>query len=100
MSRDHHNEQPGEGFDWNSAYSGSESDYVEPDQDLLAIIDGMQPETVLDLGCGAGGLAIALAERGWAVTGVDLSENAIESARKSARSHGVEVEFFVADSGG
>jgi SAM-dependent methyltransferase len=37
---------------------------------------------LLDLGCGTGGLSIAMAELGWTVTGVDLSEDMLRRARE------------------
>lgn len=43
------------------------------------------PHTLLDIGCGTGSHAIELAQRGYAVTGVDLSQSMLdEAARKSA----------------
>jgi magnesium-protoporphyrin O-methyltransferase len=53
-------------------------------RDLVDALDalGWRGRTVLDLGCGAGGLAIEAVARGAArVTGIDLSDAAIETAR-------------------
>lgn len=50
---------------------------------------------VLDLGCGTGEVAIALARRGFEVTGVDISAVAIAAAREKAA--GLTVRFEVAD---
>lgn len=50
-----------------------------------AIIDAVMsraPRTALDIGCGEGWLARALAERGVAVTGVDAIPELIEAARR------------------
>ena len=49
----------------------------------------------LDLGCGEGADAIWLAEHGWTVVGVDISETALERAREAARTRGVadRIEF-------
>ncbi|MEW5717009.1 MAG: class I SAM-dependent methyltransferase [Chloroflexota bacterium] len=51
----------------------------------------------LDLGCGTGTNAIYLAQRGFAVVGVDFSSKAIATARAKARRADVAVEFRVAD---
>lgn len=51
----------------------------------------------MDLGCGAGGNAIGLAEMGWEVTALDGSANAIAAARRAAARAGAEVDFRVAD---
>ncbi len=42
---------------------------------------------LIDVGCGTGAFSAAIAERGWKVTGVDLSEDQL----RLARSRGVEV---------
>ncbi|MCH9720841.1 MAG: methyltransferase domain-containing protein [Actinomycetia bacterium] len=49
----------------------------------------------LDLGCGEGGDAIWLAEQGWTVVAVDVSDTALSRARKAAESCGVadRIEF-------
>ena len=83
--------------DWNQSYVGDASDYTEPDADLLSIIDGLEPGQALDLGCGAGGLLVALARKGWIVTGIDIAEKAIESARIITQDRGVNAELHVAD---
>ncbi len=51
----------------------------------------------LDLGCGTGTNSIYLAQRGFAVVGVDFSSKAIATARAKARRANVAVEFRVAD---
>jgi 2-polyprenyl-3-methyl-5-hydroxy-6-metoxy-1,4-benzoquinol methylase len=85
-------------FDWNRAYTGQgKRDFEEADEKVLELIDALPPGRALDLGCGAGGLAIELAGRGWQVVGVDLAENAIASARKNAQQRAVDVEFEVED---
>ena len=84
-------------FDWNEAYSGDASDYAKPDSGLVEIIDGLRPGRALDIGCGAGGLIVALAERKWQVTGIDIAAKAIEAARKVVQERGVNAELHVAD---
>ena len=54
-------------------------------RDLVAALDrlGLRGRTVLDLGCGAGGVAIEAVTRGAvAATGLDLSDAAIDEARR------------------
>lgn len=52
---------------------------------------------ILDLGCGTGSHAILFAERGYDVTGVDLSPTMLDQARRKAAEAGVEAEWIVGD---
>ncbi len=54
--------------------------------------------SILDLGCGRGRHSLELARRGYRVTGIDLSENAIEKAQKKAAERELaNIEFMVRD---
>lgn len=69
-----------------------------PQPALAAVLDrGVKGPKVLDIGCGAGDLAIALARRGHQVTAVDISRVAIEQARAKAAGEGLTVRFEVQD---
>jgi SAM-dependent methyltransferase len=48
-------------------------------------INFIQKSKILDIGCGTGRHSIELAKRGYAVTGIDLSENMLSKAREKAR---------------
>jgi len=89
-------EGPG-GADWDDVYLGDGTDAGPFDHQLLAETLGLPPGRVLDLGCGAGGNLIGLAQRGWTATGVDSSSKAIGSARISADHAQVTVRFLQRD---
>ena len=56
-------------------------------------------QRVIDLGCGHGRHAIELSGRGYAVTGLDLSESFVGMASADAMRAGVDARFFQADIG-
>jgi len=60
-------------------------------------IDELGPSTVWDLYCGVGGFALHAAAPGRSVTGIELSREAIASARLSAREAGARAEFAAGD---
>jgi SAM-dependent methyltransferase len=62
--------------------------------ELLGEADGGR---LLDVGCGPGRHAVRLAQAGWAVTGVDVSQVFLDVAAESARSAGVGVALFKVD---
>ncbi|MBC7251077.1 MAG: class I SAM-dependent methyltransferase [Anaerolineae bacterium] len=65
------------------------------EQQLTAV----RARRVLDVACGTGMHAIALAQRGYDVTGADLSAGMIERARENAKAAGSEARFVVAGFG-
>ncbi|MDX1893294.1 class I SAM-dependent methyltransferase [Mycolicibacterium sp. 050158] len=56
---------------------------------LAGIASALTPGRALDLGCGEGGDAFWLAEQGWQVTAVDVSETALGRAEAEAVSRGI-----------
>lgn len=59
---------------------------------------GLEPDArILDLPCGYGRVSIPLAQRGFRVTGLDLSPRSLELARRDAAAAGVEVEWLEGD---
>ena len=61
---------------------------------LMAELEGHAPGRVLDVGCGEGADAVWLARAGWTVTGLDVSDTALERAAETARAAGVEVNWL------
>jgi len=55
------------------------------------------PCKVIELGCGTGNSLIYLSTKGFDPTGIDISETAIDIAKKSASEKGVKCNFITAD---
>ena len=51
----------------------------------------------LDLCCGMGRITVELARRGFAMTGVDITESYLETAREDALYEGLDIEYVQAD---
>jgi len=66
---------------------------------LTKVIDTgkVKPGRALDLGCGTGIKSILLAKKGFDVTGIDISETAINYANENTKKENLEIKFIVAD---
>ncbi len=97
--RDHHREpERADGDDrrmwteefWDERYAGAPALWSgRPNPRLVAHAVDLAPGLALDVGCGEGADAIWLAERGWSVTGIDISGVALERAAGHADAAGV-----------
>ncbi|WP_139490415.1 class I SAM-dependent DNA methyltransferase [Brevibacillus dissolubilis] len=56
-----------------------------------------KPQSIIDLGCGTGNIAIPLAQKGYQVTGVDLSSEMLTAAEAKARAAGVRIHWTEQD---
>lgn len=66
--------------------------------DLIERIAAPRPEAeILDVACGRGRHARALARRGYRITGFDLSTRSVETARRRAREEGLTIDFHEHD---
>jgi SAM-dependent methyltransferase len=84
---------------WDEVWTRHSSARSAPDAALVDATRELGPGTALDLGCGDGTNAIWLAENGWAVTGVDVSQVALGEAAARAGRAGVaaRVDWVHAD---
>ena len=64
---------------------------------LLDRLDVPQSCEVLDLGCGDGRHSLELARRGYRVTGLDLSEELLDRARRRTVDEGLDITFIQGD---
>lgn len=78
---------------WEERYSEAPVWSGKPNHSLVQHTADLTPGRTLDLGCGEGADAIWLAERGWEVTGVDVSATALARAAEHATEKGVHVTW-------
>jgi SAM-dependent methyltransferase len=85
--------------EWDSRYGERDRTMWSgrPNGRLVAEVAALGPGRALDVGCGEGADAIWLAQRGWIVTAIDISEVAIGRAREASHPAGVSVEWICGD---
>jgi len=69
---------------WEELHRNLAGSAKPPNQRLVEIAESLSPGVALDLGCGPGGDAIWLAQRGWRVTAVDISATAVARVEAAA----------------
>lgn len=85
---------------WEDRYRAGEGLWSgRPNDVLVAEVADLPPGRALDAGAGEGGDALWLAERGWQVTALDLSEVALQRGARAAAERGLvdRVEWRQAD---
>lgn len=92
---------------WQTFFSGlpvemwlrlATEEMTRPEVDFVAQVLGVSPPArILDVPCGGGRHAIALAARGFAVTGVDLSGEFLAAARAMANAKNARVGWCQSD---
>jgi len=106
--------EPGEKLFWNDPYISAQmlKAHINPNNDAasrrpetidkivlwIEKIAGIKPgDSILDLGCGPGLYASRLAKKGLKVTGVDISPNSINYARRYALEQGLNIDYRLQD---
>jgi len=80
---------------WDERYSSQEQVWSgQPNGALVTETNALRPGRALDVGCGEGADALWLAERGWDVTALDISQVALDRAANHARRGGREVHWL------
>ncbi|MFQ5571808.1 MAG: class I SAM-dependent methyltransferase [Rhodothermales bacterium] len=82
---------------WNQTYRMRTGDPKGPDPFLVEVLPWLRPGSVLDLACGDGRNSLYLAERGLAVTGIDVSDVGLERLRSTARNRALVISTLEAD---
>jgi SAM-dependent methyltransferase len=103
---------PGDGLFWADPYIADHvvwahlddrtDDAGRPMKRVRAEVDWIhslqsRPGRLLDLGCGVGRHALLFSEKGWSVTGIDVSGPSVEYARQEVADAGLEAQFVQGD---
>ena len=81
--------------EWDARYTGNERLWSgAPNATLVSEIARLPAGRVLDVGCGEGADAIWLAEQGWQVTALDVSQVALDRAAAQAVDRGVTITWL------
>jgi tellurite methyltransferase len=82
---------------WNRRYAGEPTDIPTPDPFLVQHSDLLRSGRALDIACGRGGNAIFLAEAGYAVDAIDISDIALSKLQVYADQRRLNIRCVVAD---
>jgi SAM-dependent methyltransferase len=83
---------------WNRVYTDQIANVPPfPNRFLAEVIQSRKPGRALDVGMGQGRNSLFLARLGWDVTGVDISDKAIDLAQKEAARLGLKINCVLAD---
>jgi SAM-dependent methyltransferase len=83
---------------WGKApFETVESSIAVMHDDLVRRLDPNAGEDWLDVGCGAGAVSMRAARAGAKVTGVDISDGMIETARRRGAEEGLDISYEVGD---
>jgi ubiquinone/menaquinone biosynthesis C-methylase UbiE len=77
-------------------YGGFSTTMAETLPDVLKDLE-FEPKTILDVACGDGTFAVAMAEKGYRVTGLDISEYMLEYARLKVEHSRAHVDLVLGD---
>jgi len=82
---------------WNKVFSATPTFNTKPNQFLVAAVKDRKPGKALEVGFGQGRNATFLAQQGWEVTGVDISEEGARIAREQAEKLGLKLHLVLED---
>jgi hypothetical protein len=77
---------------FNNIYKTTKPGFAtQPNALLVSTVEGRKPGRALDVGVGQGRNSVFLALKGWDVTGFDMSDEGIATARRNAEQAGVKI---------
>ncbi|MCK4422151.1 class I SAM-dependent methyltransferase [candidate division WOR-3 bacterium] len=87
----------------NFAYFYAKGTYPQFSEGIVELLPAVllafeaEPRTILDLACGEGTFAVAMAKKGFQVMGIDQSPQMLQFARERAEQEGVTMDFLLQD---
>jgi SAM-dependent methyltransferase len=87
-------------FDHHAPYYMQEPFTKNTSEEIEFLIEelSLPPQAhILDVGCGTGRHAIELAQRGYKITGIDISRGMLKEAQKRASEEAVQIDWVQAD---
>ncbi len=82
--------------DWYNTAIGKFADDVETSC-AVSMLGNVTSGSILDVGCGTGNFSIKLAQMGFDVTGIDLSEKMLDKAKKKTKNLRLNIKFIKGD---
>lgn len=79
---------------WNQRWQEKASSPLAPDPWLLRAMPFLSPGSVLDIACGRGRNALYLAEKGFTVTGIDISDQGLKMLRHEAANRNLAINLL------
>lgn len=85
--------------DYDAWYTDTKGNFVDKVETDLAfkMIHVEKGMNILDVGCGTGNFSIKLTKMGCKVTGIDISDNMLDIARKKAAEENLDIKFLHMD---
>lgn len=82
---------------WNQRWQEKSSQPLSPDPWLLRAVPFLSTGTALDIACGRGRNALYLAEKGFTVTGVDISDQGLKLLEQEAANRNLTLNLVQLD---
>jgi SAM-dependent methyltransferase len=82
---------------YNEAYRRKSAYVAQPNRLLVDTVGEVEPGAALVVAMGQGRNALHLAARGWRVTGIDIADEGLRMAKRSAEERGLKLDMVLAD---
>jgi thioredoxin reductase len=84
--------------EWDRRYGSADQMWSgNPNGTLVAEVTSLEPGRALDVGCGEGGDAVWLAEQGWTVTALDVTQVALDRVARAGADRGLAIATVCSD---